>query len=891
MTLQPGSKLGHYEIVSALGAGGMGEVYRAEDTKLGRQVAIKLLLEEVASDPERLARFDRAARLLASLTPPNVATLHGAERDGDTHFLVMELVDGETLADRIARGPLPVDEAIDVFVQIAEGLAAAHERGIIHRDLKPANIKLGEGDPPSVKILDFGLAKAIAPEIETGDPALSNSPTLTMAATMRGEILGTAAYMSPEQAKGKSVDRRADTWAFGVTLYEALTGQRPFRGEDAPTIMARVLDREIDFAPLQGESAGFRRLLARCLEKDPSRRYRDMGDVRLDLEELAGGSGQISDPPRFAPRFREVVAWAAALLLGLTAASTLLSRDPAGPLSVAAPRTVRTTVEAPHLEPEEAYSVTISPDGRTIVYFGRHEGVRQLYRRDLDSLEAQPIEGSQGTWGFQFFSPDGRWIAHMSDSDDLELEKIPIDGGRPIDLVQGLTWSGGDWHEDGTLVVGRTEFKTLHTLPDAGGESTPLTTLAPGEIQHADPHYLPGGKSVIFAVEASRYQYRLAVQRPGDAGHTMLFEGRRPHYLESGHLLYQREDGLWAVPFDPASVTATGEPMPVPDVPYVALAVAAFGASSGGTLVFAAPGTAARGPLVWLDREGKETSLGLPDGAYIHPRLSPDGERVVFVALDQVGGFGRHGHSDLLMLERDSLQPRLLAVPSRVNKAPQWGNDSETLVFEGGSETTGLTSLWVARGGELRDVGLSNPDVIKPGGWLVDGRIVAQMTRSETNGDIVFIDLESGEVEDVLAGPESVNTAELSPDGRWIVYSIDTLDEARISVRSTDPRSSATWDISEGDFPQWVDNDGGELFFLRDDALMSLRMRSDPPFADGDPEVVARGPYFEAPLYFRPYDYDPATDRFLVVRHHTAPRSLVIVQGLHHELGSGANAR
>ena len=610
MSLDSGSRLGPYTITAPLGAGGMGEVYRARDVELGREVAIKVLPDTLARDEERSARFKREAKVLAGLNHPNGATLFGffsaspetgncagargaASQRRDRHqeisFLVMELAPGEDLSDRLAKGPLSSEAAIPLFCQIADGLAAAHDAGVVHRDLKPANIKIAEDR--LVKILDFGLAKALQPEGPDGE--LSHSPTLTANATRAGVLLGTAGYMSPEQAQGLVADSRSDIWAFGVCLYEALTGERAFGGGNVSMTLAAVLKEE---PVLERVDPRFRRVLARCLEKDPKRRYRDISDVRLDLEEAA------SQPIETAgaepnPRHREAIAWSVAgLLLVATAVPQLFREKPdPSPIHVA-----RFEIAAPNLNTLETENVAISPNGRIVVYLGRDEAGRRLYRRSLDSLDSEPIEGTENAWGHHFFSPDGEWIAFQ----EVEsLRKVPLAGGRPVELLEGFFYSGGDWSSGGTLLFRRD--RRIHSLPEAGGTPIAVTVLEQGELQHQSPHWLEHDESFVFCAVMQDGSESILWKRLGTQGHTHLFAGRKPVLLSDELLLFERGGALWVVAFDVERPGVRGEAVPLEELPYKPKWSSVFAASRSGSLLYLPREAGALGELIWLGRDGR----------------------------------------------------------------------------------------------------------------------------------------------------------------------------------------------------------------------------------------------------------------------------------------------
>ncbi len=538
--LAAGIRLGPYEIVAALGAGGMGEVYRARDTKLQRDVAIKVLPESFANDPDRLARFQREAQVLASLNHPNIGGIHGFEESGGVRALVMELVEGEDLSTRIARGPIPIDEALPIAKQIAEALEAAHEQGIIHRDLKPANIKVrGDG---TVKVLDFGLAKAIDPlSSSAAAAALANSPTITTPAALTGAgvILGTAAYMSPEQAKGRAADRRSDIWAFGVVLFEMLTGRRAIQSENVPEALASILTREPDWSTLPADTPPLiRRLLRRCLEKDRKRRLADIADARLEIDDALSGSHIDAPVARSFSRTRERLMWAAALLLvGLTAAAMAAWATRSLPVPL---ETTRTLVSvAPTDQPLGANpleqraggarpnrtAVALSPDGKTLVFGAIWGGAQQLYARAMDQLSATPISGTSGG-SSPFFSPDGQWVGFWAA--EGELRKVPLSGGPAVTLCKAAALFGASWGSDGTIVFATARNGGLWRVSAAGGTPEALTTLQPGEYSHRLPHILPGGRAVIFTISKGANQWddtQIVVRSLETGQQTVLLEG------------------------------------------------------------------------------------------------------------------------------------------------------------------------------------------------------------------------------------------------------------------------------------------------------------------------------------------------------------------------------
>ena len=608
MPLTPNTKLGAYEILSALGAGGMGEVYRARDNKLGREVAIKVLPEEFTQHPQKLARFEREARLLAALNHPGIATLYGVEEAKGKPFLVMELVEGETLAERIARGPLPVDEALTLSQQIAEALEAAHEKGVIHRDLKPANIKV---DPEGhVKVLDFGLAKAFADEVPESE--LSQSPTLSRDATRAGVILGTAAYMSPEQAKGKTVDKRSDIFSFGIVLYEMLTGKKAFAGEDVSDVLAAIIKSEPDWSVLPKDlDSRLDALLRRCLRKYRKLRRHDIGDVHVEIDEIIAAPAAAPKPDSERRLIGTAVA-AAVLLSGMVAVAVWsLKPEPARPLA----RFAATPPSATPLDLRFAETdVAITPDGTRIVYSVNLNGQRQFVVRAMDQLEAIPFAGLGNAPRGPFISPDGNWVAYFDGTS--ALRKVSILGGPPMTVCEVIGGSrGGSWGPDDTIIFATAESGSgLWRVPAGGGEPEELTTPDPEQGDHQWPEILPGGEAVLFTViggAVENAQIAVLSLVTGEI-EVLIPGGSNPRYAPTGHIVYGVGGTLRAVGFDVERLEVTSDPIPVlDDVITKASGAAEFGISRDGSLVYIGgdPQTEQNRTLVWVDREGREEAL------------------------------------------------------------------------------------------------------------------------------------------------------------------------------------------------------------------------------------------------------------------------------------------
>jgi serine/threonine protein kinase len=631
LALTPGTRLGVYEVTSQIGAGGMGEVYRATDSNLKRLVAIKVLPASVAGDADRLARFQREAEVLAALNHPNIAAIYGLEKTVDFTALVMELVEGEDLSQRIARGAIPLDEALPIPKQIAEALEAAHEQGIVHRDLKPANIKVRSDG--AVKVLDFGLAKAMDPPFSSSAAAaLANSPTITSPARMTaaGIILGTAAYMSPEQARGKVVDKRTDIWAFGCVLYEILTGHRVFGGDTTPDTLGAILEREPDWTKLPAATPPhIRRLLQRCLEKDAKSRLRDIGDARIELEETLSTS-QASPTPT-SPGWRSS-SWFVLVIAGLSAVIATIAVWNLKPARATAPQ-----VEAHFMLPMPAGvglalgsqdSLTVSPDGRHVAFLGRRGALTQLYLRTLqDADETKAVlpetEGANQT----FISPDSQWLAFFAGG---KLKKVPTSGGVPVVICDAPSSRGGFWGENGTVVFSpQARGSGIFEVSAGGGAAKQITTLdtSRGETSHRFPELLPGDETVLFVAYGATYQdVSIVAQSLKTGQRRVLIEGGSlPHYASTGHLLYvqpKRPGTIMAVAFDPEGARLTGTPVSVVEGVLTDRGdYAHWSLARSGMLVYASGGfKEAENNLVLVDRKRRRdaprdssaTALRLP---------------------------------------------------------------------------------------------------------------------------------------------------------------------------------------------------------------------------------------------------------------------------------------
>lgn len=855
-----GSRVGSYQVISVLGVGGMGEVYQAHDTKLGRDVAIKVVPSAFANDPERLARFEREARMLASLNHPYIATIHGLEQTDGVQYLVMELVPGETLAERLSGGPLRIEEALRIAGQIAEALEAAHERGVIHRDLKPANVKVSpEG---RVKVLDFGLAKAFSGD---GRGNASDAPPRSSTLTEEGRILGTPAYMSPEQARGKSLDRRTDIWAFGCVLYEMLTAQQAFRGETLSDTIAAVLERESDWRALPPATpAIIRDLLRRCLQKDPQRRLHDAADARIEIEEAlaapASAENTASSKDSNA-RWRRVPLWGVASLflaiLAVFAIRNLKSSSPTRPRPVS-----RIAIALPPGQPlagmEAGLALALSPDGTRLAYVARQGGVQELYVRLLEVLEARPLPGTEGATQ-PFFSPDGEWVGFFAGG---KLRKVSVNGGEPLTLCDAKDPRGAAWSSQGIIGFAPTRTATLWQVSDAGSAAQPLSRLEKEEDSHRWPEFLPGGRAVLFAAAQSGDNWsnaRVAVQSVGTGERRNLIHGgTHARYTPSGHLVYARGGTLMAVPFDPQRLEVTGTAVPmVEGVLQPAFSGAAqYSISSTGSLVYVPESVrATQRSLVWVSRNGAEKPLPAPAGAYRIPRLSPDGRRVAVVLEEP------EPQVWLYDLARETLTR--LTFEGDVNQNPAWTPDGQRIAF---SSTAG-PSWQLADGSRGRESltpkGLSStPTFFSP-----DGQLLALNRIGPATGfDIWVLRLADRKVQPFLQTPFDEHSATFSPDGRWVAYASNASGHSEIYLQ---PYSGpgGKWQISAdgGAEPVWNRN-GRELFYRNGDKMMAVEITTQPGFSAGKAKLLFAAHYQATPNVNSNYDVSPDGQRFLMLK-------------------------
>jgi serine/threonine protein kinase len=888
--LAAGFELGSYRIVERVGAGGMGEVYRATDTKLGRSVALKIIRAELLENPENLRRFEREARALASLNHPRVAAIHGLEEFGGTKFLVLEYVPGPTLAERLRRGPLPIREAMLICKQIAEGLEAAHAKGIIHRDLKPANIKVSEDG--QVKVLDFGLAKSV--QRRQAGPADSTA-TLTEALTAETTVVGTAAYMSPEQACGKELDSRTDIWSFGCVLYEALTATRAFRGETVTDILAAVIEREPHWEALRaGTPAPIQSLLRRCLRKDPQTRLRDIGDARIELEDALSGPSPETAKEAGTTR-RNAIAALAGAAAGAAGVGVFGISRWRGPT----PRNL-TRFSIPLgegiINASYATRVAISPDGTHLAYV-LTQPPPALYIRSLSELGAKLIPSGGGV---PFFSPDGRWIGHFDGrAPQAHLRKIGLDGGAPITLCALENTGGGTWADDDTIYFVPSTPGGMHRISAAGGEPQEATQIefSKGERMHRFPCAIRGAKAVLFTVATSDAETfddtRIAVFETNTGQRKTLIEGgTHARYSPSGHLVYARGGNLLAIRMDPKSLQTAGQPFTVLEGLLMSRnsGVANFDISASGDLVYV-PGAADKGErtLFWVDRSGKADPLPLPARAYLHPRLSPDSSQL---AIEIEGP-----NHDFYVYDfaRDVLTKMTTDGESHW---PLWWPDGTELVYRAGHMTA--WKMWKmpadrSRSAEqLSGTGASqSAESVSP-----NGRSIAYTTTPPGGPSQIMVesldgDHQSRQFVDVKA---AAGSPKFSPDGRWLAYCSNESGKPQVFVQAF-PGPGAKIQVSNdgGTDPVWKRN-GGELYFRNGDKMMVVSVSTAPAFAAGRPQMLWEGHFSHGmssscgPPGATSSNYDVTADgrRFLMIKDEapdtTISKQIVVVLGWAGEL-------
>jgi serine/threonine-protein kinase len=809
----------------------------------------------------------------------------------------MELVDGPTLADRIAQGPIPLEEALPIARQIADALESAHEHGVIHRDLKPANIKVRPDG--TVKVLDFGLAKAFEGEVTT--PDVSHSPTLSVAATRLGVILGTAAYMAPEQAKGRSVDKRADIWAFGCVLFEILAGRPAFDGEDASEILASIIKGSANLALLPaGTPPGVSRVIARCLEKDVRRRYRDIGDVRYELEEIRAHPESASAPVAKPPLVRRLpLQWVAATaVLAAIAGATAWNLKPAPTLdSRPTGRFIYTLPSGQTFRNTGRPVIAVSPDGRLIAY----NATGGLYLRPMDALNPRLIQGTEEVLTNPFFSPDGQWIGFYSPGDN-QLKKIPVAGGTAVGLAKAANLFGASWNADGTILFGQSEG--IMRVSANGGTPELVVATEKGEQAHG-PQLLPGGQWVLFSLARGSGETRwdvaeIVVQSLASGERRVVWRGGSDaRYVTTGHLVYAFEDALFALPFDVARVEASGGPVPLFSGIRRALGMAVntgsaqYGVSDHGTLVYVAGAslTPQARTLAWVDRSGRENTIPLPPRPYFYPRIAPDGSQVVLDVRDQ--------ENDIWMLDLARQTLTRLTFDPTIDRHPEWTPDGQRVVFTS-QRAGGIYNLfWQAADGtgeteRLADSpGIQGAPSITADGMLLVFDQQGALGTGQVSFDIQVLNLAERRARPLVATMFTERNGIVSRDGRWLAYQSNESGRDEVYVRPFPGVEGGRWQASNGGGrqPLWSP-DGRELYFVDPQGrMMAATIRPGPAFVADSPRILFDALIIRNPPGFegRMYDISPDGQRFLVSKgtegdDEALPQQIVVVQNWHEEL-------
>jgi serine/threonine protein kinase/Tol biopolymer transport system component len=864
-----GSRLGPYEILARIGAGGMGEVYKARDARLNRIVAVKILPDHLADRAEHRERFDREARTIAGLNHPHICTLYDIGLQDGVAYLVMEYLEGETLAQRLARGSLPLEQVLQYAIEISGALDKAHHKGATHRDLKPGNIMLTK---TGTKLLDFGLAK-LKQEASPATPH-SELPTEHDTLTAEGAIVGTLQYMAPEQLEAKEVDARTDIFAFGAVVFEMATGKKAFGASSQARVIGAILkDDPPPISSLQPMAPpALDRVVKKCLAKEPEKRWQAASDVCDELKWIAEGGSEstlalTTAPKGILERWRGGASWGAAfLLLAAVTSSVLWNRKSSSPI-ISVPVS-RIAITLPPDQPlaglERGPAVALSPDGTHLVYAARKRGGQQLYLRPLGGLEAQPIPGTEG--GTEpFFSPDGQWVGFFADG---KLKKVLVSGGEALTLCDAVDPRGASWGSQGMIIFAPTRGSALQKVSDAGGTVQPFARFGKEEEDsHRWPEFLPSGEAVLFAAFRGGGNWnnaQISVQSVATGERRDLVQGgTHPHYAPPGHLVYAQGGTLMAVPFDAQRLVVTGTAAPVQEgvLQSTFSGAAQYSFSVTGALVYVpASVQATQRRLVWVSRSGAERPVAAPARAYRGPRLSPNGEEVA-VAVE-----GQETEIWLYNLSRDTLTR--LTFQGSTNYNPVWTRDGKRIVFNSTSASDGGL-FWQLADGSGGLERLSNEFVGSPYSWSPDGQLLA-FTRDNGSMGVGIGVLRLGDrmAEPFLRIPFNEGAAQFSPDGHWLAYVSDASGRNEVYVQPY-PGPGGKWEISTegGTEPVWNPN-GRELFYRSGDKMMAAEIATQPSFSAGKPKVLFAGQYQPSPNITPTANYDIAPDgqRFLMLK-------------------------
>jgi serine/threonine-protein kinase len=863
----------------------MGEVYKARDTRLDRIVAIKVLPTHLADRSELRERFEREAKTIASLNHPHICTLYDTGIQDAIDFLVMEYIEGETLAQRLAKGPLPLEQVLQYAIEISDALDKAHRKGVTHRDLKPGNVMLTK---TGTKLLDFGLAK-LKQEVTPANVPLSELPTANEPLTAHGSIVGTLQYMAPEQLEGKEVDARTDIFAFGAVVYEMATGKKAFEGKSQASLMVAILEREPPaMSSLQPMTPpALDRVVKKCLAKEPEKRWQAASDICDELKWIAEGGSQVALASAAAAKGfralgrRELIISGCALLLAVAVAGLAIWNLKPAPVPGPQPVT-RTVITLPPGQQlagmENGPSVALSPDGTLLAYVARQGGTLQIYLRAMESLEARPIPGTEGAIN-PFFSPDSQWLGFFASG---KLKKVSVSGGAAVTLGDAVAGRGASWGSQRMIAFAPTNITSLQQVSEAGGTRQLLTHLEKGEVTQRWPEFLPGAKAVLFAAAPTTSNWnhaQVALQLIGTGeARNLLQAGTQPRYAPSGHLVYMQGGSLMAVLFNPQRLAVTSAAVPVVEgvLQSPITGAAQYSFSATGSLVYVPGGVqAAQRSLVWVSRTGAEQTLAAPARAYRGPSLSPDGRQVV-VAIEEM-----ETQVWLYDLFRETLTR--FTFEGNTNLGSIWTRDGKRIVFESNKEGS-MNLFWQrADGSGGRERLTTSENLNIPGSWSPDGHLLAFAEVNPATGYDIWIlrmgepSASSGQVPSTGSGqapkaqpflqtPFNEGVPVFSPDGRWLVYVSDESGRFEIYVQPY-PGPGGKWQISTegGTEPVWNRN-GRELFYRSGDKMMAVDISTQPSFAAGKPKVLFTGQYLPTPGTLSNYDVSPDGQRFLMIK-------------------------
>jgi serine/threonine protein kinase len=864
MAILPGRRLGPYEILSAIGSGGMGEVYKARDTRLDRIVAIKVLPAHLAERAELRERFEREARTIASLNHPHICTLYDTGHQDGIDFLVMEYLEGETLAQRLQKGPLPLEQVLQFAIEISDALDKAHRKGVTHRDLKPGNIMLTK---TGTKLLDFGLAK-LKQEVAPANVSLSDLPTASDPLTAHGTILGTLQYMAPEQLEGKEVDARTDIFSFGAVAYEMGTRKRAFQGDSQASVISAIMTSEPPpMSSLQPMTPpALDRVVKKCLAKNPDDRWHAAKDLCDELKWIASGSSQLSalsvaPPKSLHSRLRGALLWGGAAVLFAAIIGFLAWTLKPSPSPQPVSRLTITLSSGQRLAGLAYSALALSADGAYLSYVATQGSTQQLYLRPLDSLESRPIPGTDGATE-PFFSPDGQWLGFFADG---KLKKVSVNGGTAQTLTDAPAPRGASWGSQGTITFAAFTAGPLQQMPMSGGALQSLTHTENGENSHRWPEFLPGGKAVLYAAGTTNTwaqgQVAVSLLTTGER-RNLIRAGMYPRYAASGHLIYAQGGTLMAVPFDPQGLTLRGSAVPVvEDVMQSTNGSVQYSLSDTGMLVYVPGGSvqATQRTLVWVSRNGTEQAVAAPVHAYSSPRISPDGKRVAVAVAE------KDAQIMLYDLSRETLTRLTFEGTSNLN--PSWTPDGKRIAFV--SNMKGPQNIfWQLADGSGGLERLTNSENGNyPALWSRDGQLLAFVEVNPTTGyDIWVLRISDHKAEPFLRTPSNEVQPRFSPDGRWIAYASNESGRYETYVQPY-PGPGGKWQISTdgGAEPVWNPT-GRELFYRSGDKMMAVDIVTQPGFSAGKPRMLFEGSYEVSAASTPSYDVSTDGQRFLMLK-------------------------